>query len=363
LSAVARCGLLIAAIACVLGACSRPESPAAPQQADEDYFSVERIKLPGFSMDAPRGEVEVHSKSPSAGKYKVSLPDPSPLDQFSKDVAKNSNFVASWTSDASTREDWDAVYLEMFAEALKKIIPGSHVLHREEVAPDRWFVIVGNDRHHVGTGAVRCDAKFQVDITVTRYYDVQRMIPLVKQLLRSVRCEVTDENRAGLAPVTRLPPNFGWVSTDDTWMFRTLEGETLVLNFTSGQLPDDPALLRPVYLAMLKQVDPSMPESSFSILEPGRHVRPGIVGMSRATLRHGNQIYVGSLFCEPVGATLMFIWSAGPRQRDDLAWQRLGEVDCPGAPSTPVLKFSEVAEKACASGDAAACAISDELKK
>ena len=54
--------------------------------------------------------------------------------------------------------------------------------------------------------------------------------------------------------------------------------------------------------------------------------------MSRATLGGGDQLYVGSLFCEPVGATLMFIWSAGPRERDDLAWQRLGEVDCPGAP-------------------------------
>jgi hypothetical protein len=335
LSAGTRCGFLIAAITGLLGACSHSDSPEAPRQADDDHFPVERIKLPGFSMDAPRGEVLAHAKSPSAGKYKVRLPDPSLLDHFSKDVGNNASFVASWTSDATPREDWDTVYLALFMETQDKITPGARVLHREEVAPDRWFVITGNDRIHVSTGVVHCDPRFQVDITVTRYYDVQRMIPLVTRLLKSVRCEVTDENRGGLVPVTRLPASFGSADTEDGWMFHSLDGETLVLNFTSGQLPDDPALLRNVYLALLKQVDPSIAESSFSILKPGRQVRPGIVAMSRATLGGGDRLYVGSLFCEPVGATLMFIWSAGPRERDDLAWQRLGEVDCPGAPSTP----------------------------
>lgn len=342
---------------CLLGACGKSDTPHTSEETGKDFFPVERIKLPGFSLDAPIGEVVIHSKSHSNGKYKVALPDPSLGDRFTKDVANNSSFVASWTSDASTREDWDSVYLTIFVEALQKIIPGARILHREEVAPDRWFVIVGNDRIHVATGIIQCDPRFQVDITVTRYYDVQRMIPLAARILKSVTCEVTDQNRAGLVPVTRLPAKFGSVATDDGWMFQSLDGEALVLNFTTGRLPDDAKLLRPVYLAMLKQVDGSVAESTFSILKPGRQVRQGIVGMSRARLGDGNQMYIGSLFCEPVGATLMFIWSAGPRERDDLAWQRLGEVDCPGAASTPIQEFTAVAERACAAGDAAACAL------
>ena len=59
----------------------------------------------------------------------------------------------------------------------------------------------------------------------------------------------------------------------------------------------------------------------------------------------------------------MFIWSPGPRANDELAWRRLGEVDCPGAASTPIREFTAVVEQACATGDAAACAIRDEAKK
>ena len=58
----------------------------------------------------------------------------------------------------------------------------------------------------------------------------------------------------------------------------------------------------------------------------------------------------------------MFIWAGGPRPTDDVAWERLGQVDCPGTASIPAPEFATLVEQGCDAGNSAACAIKNEPK-
>lgn len=346
-------GPLIIAAAGLFAGCAR-ESDSKPSVAETEMADVveERVKLPGFSILAPKGEVVAHSKSPSVGEYEVDVTN----------ASEGSEFKIAWSSDASTRKEWDADFLPLLLNTLSKVMPGARLLHREDVAPDRWFVLAGTESSPVGVGVVQCDPRFEVQITMTRYRDVKRMIPLLVRTLQSVQCEVSDENRSALAPATRLPQTLGSVRSDFGWMFRSIDGEALVLNFTTGRLPDDPRLVRAVYLEMLKSIGLFVPASGLVALKPGPRARPGVESLWRATRSGVDPIFIGSLFCEQQGATLMFIWARGRRPSDALAWERLGQVDCPGTSSIPSPEFASLVDQGCDAGDSAACAIKDETK-
>jgi hypothetical protein len=351
--------VVIATVA-LLVACSQEEAVSPPLAKPIDT-ATERLKLPGFSMDAPKGEVIFSSKSPAVGKHKIDLPQESLAAHFVDDVVRDGKFVASWTSQVSSREEWGRDYLPIYLDSLKRVVPGTRVLHHEVLDTGSWFVVIGSERAPVAVGIVTCDPDFQVEITFSRYHDAKRQTELTRKMLRSVRCEVTDENRNGLVAATRLPAGFGQVPSEVGQHFRSLDGETLLVNFTMGEMPADTKIYRAVMLAMITNTfDNKVLESGVVDLKPGSHDSVRKVTMSRAHLpTHGETLYIGSMYCEQEGASLMFMWQA-PKVSDRLAWERLAQVDCPGGESLPTPSFESIVKDACAEGNRGACEIKDQ---
>jgi hypothetical protein len=347
----------VAVAVALLVACS-PEKAESPQLAAPTDPPLEQLKLPGFSMEAPKGEVVFSSKSPAMGKHKINLPQESLAAHFVDEVAQNGKFVASWTSRVRTHDEWVRDNLPLYLDAAKRFIPDVRVLHQEVLDSDSWIVVIGSERAPVAFGVVNCDPDFQVEITISRYRDVKRQTGLTKKLLRSVRCEVTDENRKGLLAATRLPQGFGYVPREVGQYFRSLDGETLMLNFTMGEMPADRRVYRAAIHAMITStVDNKVPESGLVDLTPDNRNPARKTTLSRAPLpTSGKTLYIGSLYCEPEGASVMVMWSA-PKFSDALAWERLTQVNCPGGESLPTPSFESIVKAACVAGNDTACGI------
>jgi hypothetical protein len=307
-------------------------------------------------MDLPKGEVTFSSKSPTVGTHKIKPRRASLSAHFIDDEVIYNEFSVSWSTQSSSREEWEREYLPFFMRSISQVVPRARVLRRGALDADRWFAVVGSDRVPLAVGVVRCDARFQVEFVFSRYHDVARQAALAERAVKSVRCEVTDENRAGLLPATRLPAGFGWLPTDFGQHFQSLSGETLMIDFTMGRIPPDADASRVALYAIFAAMDPEIPRSAVEYLRPPRGRDAGRERMmSRAPLTSGaGVIYVGSLFCPGEGASLMFIWTV-PGAGEELAWKRLEQVGCPGEESVPVRRFAEVAADACAAGDTAAC--------
>lgn len=353
MSSMTQAAVVAAAIGLTLAACSRERSSSGEIEADE-YF-VERVKLPGFSMDAPKGEVIFSSQSPTNGTHEIKPPRASTLGHFVDDEVIYNDFSVHWSTDAENREKWQANSLAFYLRALSGVIPNARVLRDGALAPDRWYAVIGDDRAPVSVGVVVCDPHFKVEFLFSRYHDVARQEKLVLRALESVRCEVTDENRAQLLAATHLPDDFGWIANEAGQQFQSLGGESLLVSITTGEIPRERDVYRATILAIFTAMDAETPDSALVDLRRRSQVPSRQVTLSKARLPNsGGTAYVGTMFCAAQGNSLVMIWTA-PLVTDELAWTRLSQIDCPGAPSKEVPEFSELAASACEAGDARGC--------
>jgi len=320
-----------------------------------------RVSLPGFSIELPRGKVKRTSEAPSAGKHELDLPEPSFMDSLSQKAVSKPRMSVEWMAQSYSRQEWDQQMLPIFTQSLAREVPGSRILRQEALSDDRWLHVIGAPGSPVAFGVVRCDAKFSVLVVHGRYRDLERETDEFRRIIRSVTCNVTDENRAHVVAAVRLPEKFGVLQEDQGQVYRSLDGEVMNLNFTSGDIQKDPRTYRNVITSLITTAlgiqfeDSQLVSLDTAVQSPG-----GKTSLLRADLPDTpERLYVGSLYCPDRNLTLLSIWAAQARD-DALARERQSQVGCPHEESTSHRRFAEILDEACRAGDHVACDLQKE---
>jgi hypothetical protein len=194
-------------------------------------------------------------------------------------------------------------------------------------------------------------------VVFAQYQNSTRQAAALRRIVSSVRCAVSDANRLKPRAAMRLPAKFGATTEQDFQMFRSLDGEQLVVNFTTGDVQVDPKIYLNVVRAMIatsmkvgsaKWDLDELPASGAALPHKSSLMR----AYFPATREH---LYVMTVYC-PVGKySLIGIWYA-PDANDPLARERQAQIGCPRDAETAVPPFDALAAAACRAGDQAACA-------
>jgi hypothetical protein len=308
----------------------------------------------------PPGEVVTSSKSPTDGIHKLNL-SRSLVEHLRSDVARYGAVSVIWSATVYTRTDWTRDFLPVFAGTIgDAAVPESKVLAEEQIDASRWLAIAGSARLPIALGIVTCGESFQISITYAHYHDVARQLEDIRKIVSSVRCKVTAQNLERPVAAAMLPDKFGTVDSPGIQMFQSLDGEVMVLNFTSGDLHD---VEEKAYLSVMRRMMAMALEADADELKLRKVWIPESgLPRQRSLLEvrdpDGSTMYVGATTCPGMGSTLMSVWHA-PKMADQLAIERFGQVGCPGGESTALRKFAGILDEACATGDQVAC----EMKK
>jgi hypothetical protein len=307
----------------------------------------------------PRGKITESAKAPLGGSHKVDVA-PSLLGMLAKREVPTPKLAVDWSSQAYTQEEWSRDSIPIFSKALGKPTQAAKVVSQETLSKDRWIHLLMVSDVPLAIGVVRCDPKFMVTLIYGHYRDPSRQMRETRDILESVKCAVTDRNRGGLSAATRLPATFGRTAETDFTGYKSLDGEVLMVNFTTGNVSRDKAIYKTVVRALVSQISGSdLPESSLEYVASPPVQRPAALVKVRIPGSEG-LLYVGSQFCAPHEQSLMMIWTA-PHASDALAQERLGQLGCPGDPTTDLPPFRQIAADACARGEVSACTASDTV--
>ena len=319
---------------------------------------VERVELPGFSIELPAGTATETSKSPMGGSHKVDL-KASPVGALTRREVSNPSLVIQWMAQEATQQEWRDVYLPIFSKSVGAATGGSPRMLKEETIDDqRWLYIVGDKDIPIGFGVVSCDVNFQVLVMFGRYRDADRQAEALGKILRSAQCSISEANRTRLTAALRLPDRFGRTSNTDFEGYKSLDGEVVMINFTNGDVLRDRKVYKTIATSLLSAgLGVEIDDSQLKYLPDPKLSRPA--SLIRGDLTASNEtIYVGTQFCDEHNQTLMFMWIP-PDASDEVARERLSQVGCPGDESRELRKFSDVAADACAAGERSACDLSD----
>jgi hypothetical protein len=331
---------------------------AACARKDADRGEFERVTLPGFSIELPHGEVQRTSKAPSAGKHEIKLPAPSLMDIALRRSVSSPQVSVEWMAQSFSREEWDGQMLPIFTQAVSRTVAGARLLRQEALDNGSRLDVIGVPGSPVAFGVVRCDEKFSVLVVHAHFRDPDREAEEIRGILRSVTCNVTDANRARVVAAVRLPPKFGRTMDRDVQMYRSLDGEQMTLNFTSGDIQREQKAYRNVMLALLStSMGTQLRDSQLISLDTAAQHASGKTSLLRAEFSGTEKrLYVGSVYCADRNLTLISIWFSA--QRDDgLARERQSQIGCPSESSTTLPSFETLVDEACKSGDRAACAL------
>jgi hypothetical protein len=337
----------IAALCLLVVACSRKRDAAA---------DFERVTLPGFSIELPRGEVTLTSTAASAGKHEVKLPKPSFMDVVTQRAVNAPKLSVEWMAQSFSREEWDQQMVPIFTQALAREIPGAKVLRQESLAADRWLHVIGLPTSPVAFGIVSCDQAFSVLVVHGRFRQPDLEAAEVRRILRSVTCNVTDANRARVEAAVRLPPGFGRTSDPQLQMYRSLNGEQLTTSFASGDAQRDAGIYHHLILSLLStSLGKQLNDSQLVQLDSAVQGAEGKRSLARVEFPDTQErIYVGTTYCADRNLTLISFWFSA-RRDDALARERQSQTGCPGGTSTPLPRFEAMVEQACKAGDQRAC--------
>lgn len=321
---------------------------------------VERVSLPGFSIELPAGKVTETSDVPSGGSHKIDL-ESSTYRWLLRQEAGSPKIAVQWMSQGGTREEWRENFLPIFTSALGSTV-GAHptILKEQSIDDQRWLYIVGDSKWPIGLGVVSCDDDFQVMVIYGRYRDTGRQSEVLGGILSSVECAASREQRTRLTTATRLPAKFGRTSDDDYEGFKSLDGEILITTFTNGDVQRD----RKAYMVIAKSLlstsfGADIRESQIRYLADPALERPAtLLRYDGPTAERAT--YISTQYCAEHKQSLMIVWFT-PTPDDDLARERAGQLGCPGDESREVARFSELAAEACSGGDPAACDASDSI--
>lgn len=321
--------------------------------SEDPHRQLRKVDLPGFSIQLPEGEIVTSGNSPTDGKHAVSV---------SMSMWSGAGLLASqelevhWSNRAFPPEVWSQRLLPSLASALSAGNPDAKVLEEKALGDDRWLYIVGTEDSPAGVGVVNCDPRFSVMVSYVRYQDRARLSAGLEDILRSVRCAVTDANRAPVLAATRLPAAFGRVESHlGAQAYRSIDGEYLGITTTSNlRLLDDVDGVRNITRATIHGM--LGVEVGEMQIVPGGGADAATL-LLRASRAGGSPLYVGYRRCASQSLAVGVLWMA-PRTSDEDAATRMGWIGCPGAPSSSPPEFSEVAARACAEGNQDACKLS-----
>ena len=348
------CGVSLTAalMAVLLPGCSKFSGEKDP---------VQRISLPGFSIELPSGKSLATSKSPTSGKHQVDLPSPG-FKEIVFDRARTKPIVwVEWSTQAYSRDEWKTLLMPAIAQSIGKATKNStNVLKEQSVSRDRWLFITGSPSAPIAMGAVNCEETFSITIIEARYGDVEREAAAMRRMVESVNCEVTDENRARPVAATRLPAKFGRTPDAVVQTYQSLDGEQLIVNFTRSDVQKNHQGYRTIIQALLSNaLGTEIPDSSMIELPKGDPHPAGRYSLMRLQLGSADDsLYVGTFYCPRIDLSLITLWYS-PRSSDPLAHERLSQVGCPGEESTETPPFEQVADEACRAGQKQFCGLKE----
>jgi hypothetical protein len=283
------------------------------------------------------------------------LPAPSWRDFFNGAERADRELEVHWSTNAMAREIWSSQAIPSLASKLPGAGSNAKVLEERSVGDDRWLYVVGTESTPVGIGVVNCDPRFALVVSYVRYVDRVRLAEALTRIIESVRCAVTDANRARPIAATRLPSKFGRVVDPDAQFYRSIDGEYLAITVGNDNVQRNPETFRTIVQATASVVFGAQIHPWEFVQHPTPERNASIM---RATIPvSGKKVYMGALYCVPGNLSLMTFWF-GPDTNDELARERFSQVGCPGEVSTTPTDFAALAKSACASGDQAACELS-----
>ena len=329
---------------------------------DRANARVQRVDLPGFSIELPRGEVLSMSPAAAGGTYRLDV-NPSVLGWLIRRELSNPQLGVQWLSQRATLAELRKDFLPVLIQALASKGEEHRVLKEQDLDDQRWLTVIGVGAENLpfGIGFASCDETFHVMVIYGRYRSAERQATELGKILRTVRCVARGPvNSTRLSAAVRLPQKFGRTAEAEFEGYKSLDGEALILNFTDGDVLRDRGAYRVVAKSLLENAfHVQIPDASIDYLpDPALRHRASLI---RARLQNpARSTYIGSQYCELQEQTLIFSWMA-PDATDARAVERLGEVGCPGDGGNDVRAFKDVAAEACKAGNQAACGMHDTI--
>lgn len=315
-----------------------------------DEPELQRVSLPGFSIDLPAGRVQNASKEAFAGRHDVQLPDPGILRRlpFASGRRQAAKVSVSWNEHGLEDEE----YSGFLRGVALKAIPNSTVLREATLAPGSWVLTIGGPKASVTYASHSCEPGFNVVLVVGVNTRANADFGLASKIIRSVACSLTDANRKLPEAATRLPPEFARVMGEKDPVYLSLAGESLDVSFTSGDIPGSPAFST-VITALVSQVTGVPPaqvvvkEIPVSNDDDRRH---RLVGASAGE----TLLYEGALWCPNLGVTFMTTYTS-THPSDERAHRVFDSIYCPGEPGESPPDAKPILEAACTAGQSTAC--------
>jgi hypothetical protein len=322
---------------------------------------LERVRLPGFSIEVLPGRVVSTSKVPSDGRHELKLRKPDLFQTYFWKVLPEGTLSISWSSLTHSREEWKTLLLPAIIKSLDASAkPGNRLLQEASIDEHRWMYVIGTPTLPIGLGVIDCDPSFSVNVTLAHVRHVGRQLAELRRLVESVRCEVTAANTSRPLAATRLPAKFGRTPERAYQIFQTLDGEQVIVNFIPSDVQRDPTTYRHIIHALISEAfGVQIEQSAIELMKQGSPHPAGKSSLMRAQLPStvGN-IYVGTQYCAEIGLSLVSFWLAQDSS-DALARERQSQLGCPGEPSVPTPEFATLADAACDAGDRQFCGLKE----
>jgi hypothetical protein len=141
-------------------------------------------------------------------------------------------------------------------------------------------------------------------------------------------------------------------------MIQSLDGEQMVINFTTSDVQRDPVVYRQVIHALLTNaIGPALGGSRIEQMPEGSPRPAGKSSLMRVSMPgEAERLYVGTQYCPGIGLSLISVWTVAGAT-DELARERQSQIGCPGEESTTPAEFSALAESACSNGQKQFCGL------
>lgn len=330
-----------------------------------DGGKARRISLPGFSVELPAGKVRSTSKSPISGKHQVDLSSPG-FTEMVFDKARSKPLVwVEWNTQSISRDDWKSLLMPVITQAIGSATQANTKIIKEvTVAPDRWFFVAGTPDEPMTMGVVNCEQTFSVMLIQFRYREVEREAAAMQSMIESVKCEVTDANRARPVAAIRLPAKFGRTPDSIVQTYQSLDGEQLIANFTRSDIQKN----HQAYVALMRSMMSEsfgieIPDSAMTELPKAEPHPPGRSSLIRFKLGTApDLVYLGTFYCPAIDLSLITLWYS-PEASDQLARERQSQVGCPGEESVATPSFESLADEACRGGQKHFCGLKEIPKE
>ena len=314
---------------------------------------LERVQLPGFTLELPPGKVTTSTSLPSDGSYRR-VPEVKDLPDAQVSVF--------WSQHGRSHEE----FLTMHRDKVIRAVAGTAeaVSHERTISPGRWIGFVGDDATGEGGGiaVVSCERGFSILVVVNASTGFKAEMDLTRDIAASVRCALTDANRQTVQATVRLSRRFGRLPIPGSQQYYSLDDELIMLNPIAGNsFAKGVPAMRDMFLGIMAASVKLKPEDvEFVLLQ-----QVDTPGAQRLFIRFNGhpdieRRYLGVMYCGNIEATINSVILM-PSIDDAKARELFATFGCPGGKSTELSDIHEVLLDACAAGKEIACGFRERL--